>query len=78
MEVDETLISDAIDFQSRDCKYNQHQNCACGGYGFGFKFVCSCLWHNKKKGGVSSAEIAINSVSHETLSTFSKERVPRR
>jgi hypothetical protein len=78
MEVDETLISEAIDFQSRDCKYNQHQNCTCRWYGFGFKFVCSCLWHNKKKGGVSSVEIAINSVPHETLSTFSKERVPRR
>jgi len=38
-----------IDFRSKDCKSNRHQNCASKWNGFGFQIICSCKCHNRKE-----------------------------
>jgi hypothetical protein len=37
-----------VEFRSRDCKNNNHQNCAGSWNGFGFEVYCSCICHHKK------------------------------
>ena len=37
-----------VEFRSKDCKNNNHQNCAGSWNGFGFEVYCSCYCHYKK------------------------------
>ena len=47
----------AIDFRSKDCKSNRHQNCASKWNGFGFEIICSCECHKKKEQQHALAEV---------------------
>lgn len=38
-----------IDFLSRDCKYNEHNNCDNKWSGLGFEVICHCTCHKKKE-----------------------------
>ena len=61
-----------IDFRSKDCKSNRHQNCASKWNGFGFEIICSCECHESKKGVVldeapqSAANTLFQNVCHHT------------
>jgi hypothetical protein len=59
-----------IEFRNRHCRNNCHQNCEVSWNGFGFKFVCNCNCHNKKRGasewGLQSATNAIMKVCYHS------------
>ena len=38
-----------IDFRSKECKNNRHQNCASIWNGFGIEILCNCECHLNKK-----------------------------
>jgi hypothetical protein len=43
-----------VEFRSKDCKNNNHQNCAGSWNGFGFEVYCSCDCHHKKEEALES------------------------
>jgi hypothetical protein len=44
------IFDSVINFTSKDCKSNRHQNCPMRWDGLGFEFACSCICHYKKVG----------------------------
>jgi hypothetical protein len=60
-----------VEFWSKDCKNNNHQNCAGSWNGFGFEFYCSCNCHHKKEEALESVGGPVANAIHGVQSSFS-------
>jgi hypothetical protein len=65
------MQNSVVEFRSKDCKNNNHQNCAGSWNGFGFEFYCSCNCHHKKEEALESVGGPVASAIHEVQSSFS-------
>jgi hypothetical protein len=54
-----------VEFRSRDCKNNNHQNCADSWNGFGFEVYCSCYCHHKKEEELESVGGPVANTIHD-------------
>jgi hypothetical protein len=59
-----------VEFRSKDCKNNNHQNCASGWNGFGFEFYCSCYCHHKKEEALVSVGGPVTNALHDVQPFF--------
>ena len=50
----------AIDFLSKECKYNQHEYCSHRWYGLGFKVICVCDCHQRREEGIRQVGTTTN------------------
>jgi hypothetical protein len=60
-----------VEFRNKDCKNNNHQNCAGSWNGFGFEVYCSCYCHHKKEEVLESVGGPVVDAIHEVQSSFS-------
>jgi hypothetical protein len=54
-----------VEFKSKDCKSNNHQNCDSSWNGFGFEVYCSCDCHRKKGEALESVGGPVANAIHD-------------
>jgi hypothetical protein len=65
-----TMQNSIAEFRSKDCKNNNHQNCAGSWNGFGFEVYCSCNCHYKKEEALESVGEPVANATYEVQSSF--------
>ena len=64
------MQNSVLEFRNKDCKNNNHQNCASSWNGFGFEFHCSCNCHHKKEEALDSVGEPVTNAIHDVQPFF--------
>jgi hypothetical protein len=52
--MDSNVTASKLEFLNRECKNNEHYECAGKWHGLGFEIYCSCNCHHKKEEALES------------------------